>query len=123
MSATIEETDEERQARLEAEQAELDAEGTVNVQDGLFDQVIDDAELEAVLDEREKRRQKRLAANTAFKEKHDVAKGKLDALDLPDDTVVRCGRHRITVKRTEPKDVAFTTGGKRQMRIFPILDD
>lgn len=91
-------------------------------QDGLFDQVIEDAELEAVLDEREKLRQKKLAATTAYKERHDVAKAKLDALDLADDTVVRCGRHRITVKRTEVKDVAFTTGGKRQMRIWPIGD-
>jgi hypothetical protein len=142
MSATISETDEERAARLEAEQAALDAGGELDAdgrdfpegaaddgdnvgsqQDGLFDQVVEDEELEAVLDEREKLRQKKLAATKAYKERHDVAKGKLDALDLPDDSTVRCGRHRITVKRSAARHVSFDTGGQRTLRIFPIGDD
>lgn len=143
-ASTIQETDEQRAARLEAEQEALDrggeldrdgrdlpegaaddgdnigpapAGGTVDAQDSMFDRVVEDAELEAVLDEREKRRLKRLAANTSFKEKDDAARGKLDALDLPDDTVVRCGRHRISVKRTDVTHVSFDRGGKRQISI------
>lgn len=86
-------------------------------QDGLFDEVIADAELEAALDARAKAKDAKKRATRTFNERHDVVKGKLDALDLEDDTVVRCGRHRIKVTRTPPRSVAFETDGGRRMTI------
>jgi hypothetical protein len=97
--------------------------GPAPVQTGLFDRVIEHPELEKLLDERAAANVKKLAATAKFKEKHDAAKALLEAQDLEDGTVVRCGNHRITVKRSEPRDVAFTTGGKRTIRIFPIGDE
>jgi hypothetical protein len=130
-TATREEID-QAHARLDAEEAAR-PEGAADdgdnigaptpVQAGLFDRVIEHPELEKLLDERAAANAKKLAATAKYKEKHDGAKALLEAQDLEDGTVVRCGNHRITVKRSEPRDVAFTTGGKRTIRIFPIGDE
>jgi hypothetical protein len=124
-TATREEID-QAHARLDAEEdaaATARPEGAADdapVQHGLFDRVIEHPELEKLLDERAAANVKKLAATAKYKEKHDGAKALLEAQDLEDGTVVRCGNHRITVKRSEPKDVSFTTGGNRTIRIFPI---
>jgi hypothetical protein len=91
-------------------------------QDGLFDQVIEDEELAAALDKRQKAKDARKAAQAAFKERHDVVKGKLDALDLEDGTVVRCGRHRVEVKRVAARSVSFETSPSRRLQI-KLLED
>jgi hypothetical protein len=110
--------DEEEAARPEG--AADDRDKIDGVQHGLFDRVLQHPELEKLLDERAAANVKKLAAVAKFNEKHDAAKALLESMDLEDGTVVRCGNHRITVKRSEPRDVAFTTGGKRTIRIFPI---
>lgn len=94
---------------------------TLDAQAGLFDRVIEDGDLEAALEERERRRVKKADALAKFKETHDSVKGRLDALDLEEDTVVRCGRFRITVKATESRSVAFDTAPGRRTTIS-LLD-
>jgi hypothetical protein len=133
-TATREEID-QAHARLDEEEAARAARpegaaddgdnigGPAPVQDGLFDRVIQHPELEKLLDEREAANVKKKAAAAKYKEKHDAAKALLEAQDLEDGTVIRCGNHRITVKRSEPRDVAFTTGGNRTIRIFPLGDE
>jgi hypothetical protein len=130
-TATREEID-QAHARLDAEEdaaaaarpeGAADDAGPIMVQAGLFDRVIEHPELEKLLDERAAANVKKRAATAKYKEKHDGAKALLEAQDLEDGTVVRCGNHRITVKRSEPRDVAFTTGGNRTIRIFPLGDE
>lgn len=125
MAATVtrEDIDEAHRA-LEAEDTRPDGaadDPAGGVQDGLFDQVIEDEALEAALDEREKRKQRKKKATAEFKEKHDVVKAKLDFHDLPDGSIVRCGRHRVKITRTAPRSVAFETGGSRRVTIS-LLD-
>lgn len=143
-ASTIQETDEERVARLEAEQAELDAEdghdsdgrdlpdgaaddgdpveGAGDAQDGLFDQVVEDEGLSDLLEERERRRVKAAKAKADLKEKADVVKARLDALELEPGTVVRCGRFRVKTTRVEGgKDVEFTTVSRIQ-RSIKLID-
>lgn len=91
-------------------------------QDGLFDKVIDDAELAALLDERAKRNAAKKTATAKFKEKHEAAKHELEKLDLADGDVVRCGKHRIKVTRPAPREVSFTTNPNRRMT-FSLLED
>jgi hypothetical protein len=125
-TATREEID-QAHARLDAEEAaQARPEGAADdapAQFGLFDRVIEHPELERLLDERAAANAKKKVAAAKYKEKHDASKALLEAQDLEDGTVVRCGAHRITVKRSEPRDVAFTTGGNRTIRIFPIRDE
>lgn len=111
-------------ARLDAEEARPEgaADDPVGQQTGLFDRVIEHPELEKLLDERAAANVKKLAATAKYKEKHDAAKALLEAQDLEDGTVIRVGNHRVTVKRSEPRDVSFTTSAKRTIRIFPLGD-
>lgn len=115
MSATI-----EGQRQTQDEDQELRE--PVDIQDGMFDTVIDDPELADALDRRQAAKDKRAAAQKTFKERHDVVKGKLDALDLEEGAVVRCGRHRVEVKATAPRSVSFDTAPGRRLQIKLIED-
>jgi hypothetical protein len=136
-ASTIQETDEQRAARLEAEQealdrgAELEADGrdlpegaaddgegsTVDPQSGFFDHALEDEALEKVLDEREKLRVQRAEINAKFRDRDTVAKAKIAAFDLADGEVARCGRHRIEIKPVAARSVAFDTAPTRRVNI------
>lgn len=93
-----------------------------DVQDGLFDEVIENDELAAALEERQALRAKFLKAKAEYEEAHETAKGQIDALALDPDTTARCGRFRIRKgKPGDPKDVAFTTTPKPRVTIS-LLD-
>lgn len=93
-----------------------------DAQDGLFDRIVEDPELEALLDERAKRGAAKKVANAKFKEKHDAVKTRVEELNLEDDSIVRCGRHRIKVVRTAVRSVSFETGGTRRMYFSELSD-
>lgn len=72
------------------------------------------------MEAREKARQDKSVVVARYAEKHDAAKGKLDALELGEDSVVRCGRFRIKVKRVESRSVSFETAASRRTTISLI---
>lgn len=104
--AAMEEAREQAQAEREA--AARSRTGP-DAQDGLFDQEIENAELEAALEAREKVKASRSALNAKFKEADETAKGLIAGLDLDVDTVIRVGRFRISKTATEGRSVAFET--------------
>jgi hypothetical protein len=93
----------------------------VDAQDGLFDQVVEDTDLEAALEERERKRVVKADATAAYKEVHESAKGKIDALDIEAGSVVRCGRFRIKVSETPSRSVSFETSASKRTTIS-LLD-
>lgn len=89
---------------------------------GLFDRVMEDGDLIAALEEREKRNNSRKAVAAKYKEQHDKVKAMIDAFALGDEEVVRAGRFRIKMSRREGQSVAFETSPSRRMSIS-LLDD
>lgn len=95
----------------------------VDPQDGLFDKTWDDSELEAALEERERHREQRLAAQREFKVADDAAKEKLAGFHLEVGEVARVGRFRIKKTRVDGNSVAFDTAPRDQLRIGTIGDE
>lgn len=89
---------------------------------GLFDREVEDGDLISALEEREKRNKSRKAVTAKYKEQHDKVKGMLDAYQLGDEEMVRVGRFRIKMSRSEGRSVAFETSPSRRMTIS-LLDD
>ena len=89
----------------------------VDPQESMLDVPIDDPELEEALEKRETKRVARANANARYKEAHDRARGMIDALDLADGDVARCGKFRIKVSRIAPRDVSFSTSEARRVQI------
>lgn len=94
----------------------------VDPQDGLFDQVIEDADLEAALEARERQRQDKLVVQARYKEAHEKVAGKLEGLELDDDSVVRIGRFRVKVSKTPGRSVSFETSESRRTTISLISE-
>jgi hypothetical protein len=90
-------------------------------QDGLFDQVIENDLLEQALENRQKHKEQRSAAQAKFKEAHDQAKGILATLELAEDSVVRVGRFRVKNSKVAAKAVAFETAESSRLTIS-LLD-
>jgi hypothetical protein len=95
---------------------------TVDPQEGMFDRVVEDGDLIAALEEREKRNRSRKAVTAKYKEQHDKVKALLDGFELGDEEIVRVGRFRIRMSRSEGRSVAFETSPSRRMTIS-LLDD
>jgi hypothetical protein len=95
---------------------------TVDPQEGMFDRVVEDGDLIAALEKREKLNASRKATAAKYKEQHDVVKGMLDGFQLGDEEIVRVGRFRIKMSRTEGRSVSFDTSPSRRMTIS-LLDD
>lgn len=89
----------------------------VDPQDGLFDKVWEDENLEAALEGREETREAKLAATKAHKVKDDAVKALLDGYSLAVGEVARIGRFRIKKTKTEGNEVSFTTEPREQLRI------
>lgn len=64
-------------------------------QTGMDEQVIEDADIEAALEERAKRKASLDAVRLTYDEAHDKAMAELQKLELPDGAVARVGRFRI----------------------------
>lgn len=95
----------------------------VDPQDGLFDKVIEDADLEAALEERERIRLQRLEVNHAFKTADEQAKNALVDHDISAGDVVRCGRFRIKKTAIQPRQVSFDTSGSERLNIGTIDEE
>lgn len=95
---------------------------TVDHQHGMFDREVEDGDLISALEEREKRNAKRKDATAKYREQHDKVKALLDGYELGDEEIVRIGRFRIKMSRTEGRSVAFDTSPSRRMTIS-LLDD
>lgn len=89
----------------------------VDPQDGLFDQVIENGDLEQALEDREKVKASRAALNAKFKEADDAAKGIIATLNLETDAVVRVGRFRLSLSSVEGRSVAFDTEPTERLSI------
>jgi hypothetical protein len=91
----------------------------VNPDDQLeFDEdVVNDAELEKALEEREKRKASRNALQAEFKEADEKAKALIAGIELEPDTTVRCGRFKITRSHVEGRSVAFETESTNRLSI------
>ena len=76
---------------------------------GFEDQVVNNKELEAVLEEREAV----LEAHTLYREKTKAAQAKVK--DLGTEGSFRCGRFVITVKPKESRHVEFEQGSRMEI--------
>jgi hypothetical protein len=86
-----------------------------------FDEkVIEDPDLEEALEDREKVKAQRSALNAKFKEQHDHALDLIDELDIPEETVVRCGRFRLTKSKVAARSVEFTTSPTERLNISTV---
>jgi hypothetical protein len=86
-----------------------------------FDEkVIDDPDLEEALEDREKVKSQRSALNAKFKEKHEQAVELIDELDITEDTVIRCGRFRVSKSPVAPRSVEFTTNPTERLTISTV---
>jgi hypothetical protein len=95
----------------------------VDPQDGLFDRVIEDADLEAALEARETKRAEKLAATKAFKVEDDNAKSLLVNHPIEAGDTIRCGRFRIKKTAIAPNHVEFDTGGSERLSFGVISED
>jgi hypothetical protein len=90
---------------------------------GLFDREIEDGDLISALEEREKRNKSRKAVTAKYKEQHEKVKAMLDTYALGDEEMVRIGRFRIRMSRSDGRSVAFETSPSRRMTISLLGDD
>lgn len=95
---------------------------SVDPQQGMFDREVEDGDLIAALEKRHKTNEARKAAVAKHREAHDKAKALIDAYELGDEEIVRAGRFRIRMSRSEGRSVAFETAPSRRMTIS-LLDD
>jgi hypothetical protein len=85
-------------------------------QSSIYETTIDNAELEAALEGREKAKTKLSGARSAFKEADAVAQALIPG-DLGDDAPVRCGRFVITRKAFPARSVAFDVAASHRTYI------
>lgn len=83
---------------------------------GMDETVIDNAELEAALEARQKLRVQMSALTKPFSESDQKAKA-LIADVIPEDTIARVGRFRIERKRVEGRHVEFDSKPRVGVRI------
>lgn len=90
-------------------------------QTSIYERIIEDDDLVAALEERQKAKEKAATANKAYREAHDVVKGKITELDLGQDAAVRAGRFVLTNKATAARTVNFETAAGQRLQIS-LLD-
>jgi len=95
----------------------------VDPQHGMFDREVEDGDLIAALERREKTNQARKAAAAKHKEQHEKVVALLAGFELGDEEIVRAGRFRIKMSRTEGRSVSFETSPSRRMTISLLGDD
>lgn len=90
---------------------------SVDPQESMLDATWDDPDLEAALEERETKREERLAAQGAFKIADDNAKALLVNYSLAVGEVARVGRFRIKKRAVAGNSVSFETQPREQLSI------
>lgn len=86
---------------------------------------IDNAELEAALEERLKRKHSAAELTREFKEAHDNVIGLIEAakLDVPEQGALRIGRFRLTRAISKARAVSFETEEKSRITIAADSDE
>lgn len=79
----------------------------VRPQISMDDKFIEDPELEALLEERQEKKESASEANSAYREVDDKAQAQVLALDLPEEPPTRCGRFLLSKKTTDAQEVSF----------------
>lgn len=81
------------------------------------EQRIDDREVEAALDARQRAKEAARGPTAAYGEANEVARQMIQRLELPPGAVARVGRWRIAARRVEPRSVQFESKGRTQYDI------
>jgi hypothetical protein len=92
-------------------------------QTAIDERVVDNTDLEAALEKREKLKEQRGKATKVFNEADEQAKGMLAEFALEDGEVARCGRFRIAKKTTIARSVNFDVEPGSRLVISTIGDD
>lgn len=88
---------------------------------GMDEQVIDDADIEAALETRQKRKASLDAVRIDYQEADERAKAVLNKLELLDGRAARVGRFRISRTYIPARTVQpFETAARSQLRIFLV---
>lgn len=89
----------------------------------LDEEVIENEELEAALEERESRKSSLAAVRGDYKTADDAAMLAIALLELPEEHAVRVGRFRISRKTVKGRIVSFETETSNRVRIAVIGDE
>ena len=90
---------------------------SVDPQQGMFDREVEDGDLIAALEEREKRNNSRKAVAKRFKEQDERVKILLAGQDIEPGEVIRVGRFRVSKSERKGRSVSFDTSDSTQIRI------
>lgn len=86
-------------------------------QTAMDEQVIDDAEVEAALEEREKRKSSLDAVRKIYDGAHEAAVAEIAKLELPEGGAARVGRFRVTRQEIPAGHREFDTKASSRIRI------
>ena len=86
----------------------------------IFEETIENTDLERVLEERETVKARRAAVGGEFKTVNDRAQSLIHELELEPDTIIRCGRFKITRRTIQARAVAFETETGERITITPF---
>jgi hypothetical protein len=95
---------------------------TLEPQLGLYETTLDNPDLEAQLEEREKRRTSLSALRKRYAQADATAKELIERLELGDDVTVCVGRFLITRRRIPARSVAFDVDSSTRLSIRPMKD-
>lgn len=91
-------------------------------QASLYEATIENADLEAVLEQRQRAKDKASSARKTLDELTDQAKALIEQLDLGEGAPVRVGRFVLERKAVAGRSVAFDTGPTTRLTIRQIGD-
>ncbi len=89
----------------------------------LDEQVIDDAEVEAALEEREKRKASLQAVRKVYDGAHEAAIAEIAKLELPEGGAARVGRFRVARSAIPARSVTFDTKASSRIRISVVDEE
>lgn len=84
---------------------------------GLDEQTIEDPEVEAALEEREKRKNSMNAVRKEYQDADEAAKVEIAKLELPEGGAARVGRFRVTRQAIPARSVSFDTKASSRIRL------
>lgn len=90
---------------------------TANPQISIAEQVVEDDELEAALEARERAKVAAGAAQKTYREHDETAKAMIRELELEPGALVRCGRFVVATTEVAARAVAFETSPTTRITI------
>lgn len=86
-------------------------------QTNIYEVVIEDDEVEAALEKRQKAKESASAVNKRYREADAEAKALVNRLDLGVDAPVRVGRFVVSLRSTKSRSVSFETAAGERLTI------